>query len=373
MGPASTVDCFSFASSPASRCLRVLNVRRSKNQIVANYHRSAVVNKRLWPRRRPTARPGNAPLCDRGDSGGRDIVPLEVVDIGVGVHHLGARHAAGHAGHTGHTGYHTGHDDAGNGDTRGTGTRNADGTAVLLRAVAGDMAGLAALVARLASGVERPAVRRGAVTRDVAQLAASVALHGLGLAVAREMVRAAALVARRGARASWREAAAAEAGGAGTVRTTTGHGAATAHRTDAGDRGRWARARQVARLPAVVAPAIAAGSRQPQRRAVGLYMAQALAVVALLGLSSARQRALVGLVAYVQQGEESAIRHEPSKSITIDGGWDHRDWHGTGCPYLAACSCSKDARRTSRPRRNGPRCRTCSRHGATETTCRRSW
>lgn len=59
------------------------------------------------------------------------------------------------------------------------------------------MTGLTALVAGLAGRVEGPAVGSSAVPRDVAELAAGVALHGLRLAVAREMVGAAALVASR--------------------------------------------------------------------------------------------------------------------------------------------------------------------------------
>lgn len=69
---------------------------------------------------------------------------------------------------------------------------------VLLGAIARDVAGLAALVAGLAGGVERAAVGGGAVTRDVTQLAASIALHGLGLAVTGEVVGATALVASGG-------------------------------------------------------------------------------------------------------------------------------------------------------------------------------
>lgn len=63
------------------------------------------------------------------------------------------------------------------------------------RAVAGNVAGLGALVADLAGGAERAAVGSSAVTRDVAELAAGVALHGLGLAVTGEVVGTTALVA----------------------------------------------------------------------------------------------------------------------------------------------------------------------------------
>ena len=59
------------------------------------------------------------------------------------------------------------------------------------------MASFSALVARLARRVRRTTIRSVAVARDVAELAASVALHGLSLAVASEVVRATALVASR--------------------------------------------------------------------------------------------------------------------------------------------------------------------------------
>lgn len=62
------------------------------------------------------------------------------------------------------------------------------------------MAGLGTLVTDLASGAEGAAVGGSAVTGDVAELAAGVALHGLSLAVASEVVGATALVAGGGAR-----------------------------------------------------------------------------------------------------------------------------------------------------------------------------
>ena len=61
------------------------------------------------------------------------------------------------------------------------------------------MAGLGALVADLTGGAEGTTVGRGAVTRDVAELAAGVALHGLSLAVTCEVVGTTALVAGCGA------------------------------------------------------------------------------------------------------------------------------------------------------------------------------
>lgn len=61
------------------------------------------------------------------------------------------------------------------------------------------MASLGTLVADLTGGAEGAAVRCGAVPRDVTELAAGVALHGLSLAVTREVVRTTALVAGCGA------------------------------------------------------------------------------------------------------------------------------------------------------------------------------
>jgi hypothetical protein len=57
------------------------------------------------------------------------------------------------------------------------------------------VAGLGALVADLAGGAEGPTVGGSAVPGDVAQLAAGVALHGLGLAVTGEVVGTTTLVA----------------------------------------------------------------------------------------------------------------------------------------------------------------------------------
>lgn len=51
-------------------------------------------------------------------------------------------------------------------------------------------------------------------------------------------------------------------------------------------------------MTAVVASAASSGAAQAESRAVGLDMTQSLAVVALLRLSRARERAAVRLVAY---------------------------------------------------------------------------
>ena len=152
------------------------------------------------------------------------------------------------------------------------------------------MTGLAALVAGLASSVERATIGGSAVARDVAELAASVALHGLGLAVAGKVVGATALVASSRTRAAAEAATAAEA-----TESTTRRRTATAH-VDAGRV--LAGTSQVTGLATVVAPAVgAASTSQPEGRAVSLDVAEALAVVTLLGIGRTRQRALVGLVA----------------------------------------------------------------------------
>lgn len=54
---------------------------------------------------------------------------------------------------------------------------------------------------------------------------------------------------------------------------------------------------QMARLATAVAAAVRTGAAQTKSRAVGLNMAKALAVVALLGLGGPGKRAAVGLVA----------------------------------------------------------------------------
>lgn len=74
------------------------------------------------------------------------------------------------------------------------GSNRSNGTLVG-RAVAGDVASLGTLVADLTGGAEGTTVRSSAVTRDVAELAAGVALHGLSLAVTGEVVGTTALVA----------------------------------------------------------------------------------------------------------------------------------------------------------------------------------
>lgn len=65
-----------------------------------------------------------------------------------------------------------------------------------LRAVSAYVSSLATPVARLAGLVQWSAVRGSAIAADMSKFAASIALHGLSLAVASEMIWSTALVAR---------------------------------------------------------------------------------------------------------------------------------------------------------------------------------
>lgn len=73
---------------------------------------------------------------------------------------------------------------------------------VLRGAVARDVTSLATSIAGLPGRVERTTIGSSAVTGDVSEFAASVALHRLGLAVASKVVGPAALVASCGTRSS---------------------------------------------------------------------------------------------------------------------------------------------------------------------------
>jgi hypothetical protein len=210
------------------------------------------------------------------------------------------------------------------------------------------VAGLAALVAGLAGGVERTTVGGGAVARNVAKLAAGIALHGLSLAVTGKVVGATALVASRRARAASEAATTAK----GARVAATAHGSATAHR--AGVHGVGASASKVAGLATVVAAAAGASATQAESGAVSLHVAESLAVVALLGLGGTGKRAAVGLVTW--------RNHRSGQSPWVVITW-------LGCTYQAACSCSRDAQQRSKPRRSGRRCRTCSMLDGRGTTC----
>lgn len=187
-------------------------------------------------------------------------------------------------------------DNGGGGNGGSLDSSNRSSGTLVGRAVAGDVASLGTLVADLTGGAEGTTVRSGAVTRDVAELAAGVALHGLSLAITGEVVGTTALVAGCGA------GVAAESTAESTLETTasttgtaasggTGRGS-----TGSGSSGVGAVASKVARLAAVVAAAVGT-TVQAQGGAVSLDVAETLAVVALLGLGGTGQRAGARLVA----------------------------------------------------------------------------
>ncbi|KAI0146208.1 hypothetical protein GGR57DRAFT_289436 [Xylariaceae sp. FL1272] len=215
------------------------------------------------------------------------------------------------------------------------------GGRILLRAVPRDVTSLAALVASLACGVQRATVRGGAVAGDVTKFSTSVALHSLSLAVTGKVVGTTALVASSRTRTTGKPTTTTISEAASAHRSTTAHGCTS--RVRAGTS-------QVARLPAVVASAIAGTSAaQTECRAVSLNMSQTLAVVALLSLGGTRKRALVRLMAFIIRSQSAM----PVGPFTL--------CHGqVVMTYLAACSCSKGAQRRSRPQRSGQRCHTCS-------------
>ncbi|KAI0420719.1 hypothetical protein F5X98DRAFT_15770 [Xylaria grammica] len=232
-------------------------------------------------------------------------------------------------------------DGSGSGDfgVGGDLTTSGGGDSVLLRAISRDMAGLAALVAGLTGRVEGAAIRGGAIARDVAKLATGIAFHSLGLAVPGEMVGATALVAGRMARATGETTASI------TTKTATSGRRTTTH-VNTGRAG--ASPCKMARLPTVVAAAVSAGgATQAEGRAISLNMAQSLAVVALLSLRCSGEGALVGFMAFLTR--EGWLVN----AIVV------KSQNGSRA-YLAACSCSRGARRTSKPRRSDQHCHTCS-------------
>lgn len=99
---------------------------------------------------------------------------------------------------------------------------------VLLRAVARNVTSLTALVASLASSVQRAAVRGGTVARNVTELAAGVALHSLSLAIPSKVVGTTALVAGSRTRTAREPAASSEAAG----KSAASHGSTTTHRAN---------------------------------------------------------------------------------------------------------------------------------------------
>lgn len=100
-------------------------------------------------------------------------------------------------------------------------------TGVLLRAVARNVAGFTALVASLASSVQRTTVGSSAVARNVTKLSTGVAFHSLSLAIPGKVVGTTTLVAGSRTRATSKSTTASEATGKSTTshRSTTAHGA----------------------------------------------------------------------------------------------------------------------------------------------------
>lgn len=171
------------------------------------------------------------------------------------------------------------------GDRSGGGSSVSGGVTVdfSLGAVARNVAGFATAVASLAGGVKWATVGCSAVAGDVSQLATGVALHSLSLAIAGEVVRSTTLVASSRASAASEAAPETSVSAARSARTTT-HS--------------WvgAVAGKMASNTAAVAASAGTSSAQAQSRAVSLDVSEALAVVALLGLSGAGMRASIGLV-----------------------------------------------------------------------------
>jgi hypothetical protein len=176
-----------------------------------------------------------------------------------------------------------------------------------LAAIAGDVASLATAVAGLASSVERAAVGCSAVTGNVTQFATGVALHGLSLAIPSKVVWSTALVAGSRTRAASKGAPSAKSTecAAGRTCSSASHASSSA--------GIGAVAGQVASQATAIASSAGSSSAQAQSRAISLRLSdmhlisytrrtylnvsEALAVVALLRLGSARMRASIGLVA----------------------------------------------------------------------------
>jgi hypothetical protein len=181
----------------------------------------------------------------------------------------------------------------------------------LLGAIARDVSSLAALVACLAGSVEGTAVGSGAVSGDVTELAAGVALHSLSLAITGKVVGATALVASGRARATGETTSAVATGEAAATHRST-----TAHRTRANGVG--AGASKMTRLATVVTTAAGTSTAQAEGRAVSLNVAETLAVVALLGLGSSGKRASVGLVAGLLAVVAEALSRRADLSVVAN-------------------------------------------------------
>jgi len=137
----------------------------------------------------------------------------------------------------------------------------------LLWAVTGNMAGFSALVASLASNVERSSVWCTAIPRDVTELPTSIALHGLSLTVTSKMVWSTALVASSRTGSTSKSTTGGKSASISTTRSTN----TTARtRNTAWASWAWARTSQMSGLTTVVATAAGSSSTQTQSWAVSL-------------------------------------------------------------------------------------------------------
>ncbi|KAF1914250.1 hypothetical protein BDU57DRAFT_288272 [Ampelomyces quisqualis] len=179
-------------------------------------------------------------------------------------------------------------------------------------------------------------------------------LHRLGLAVSSEMVWQAALVAVSTATCS-------------TSNATPGASVSAAGRASCSmtHPGGWAVASKMAREIAGIATSACSSTTQAERRAVSLYVAKSLAVIALLGCCSsvhAREGRVVSLTRIFKGRGATYFRWFG------DGGihWTH---DRAACLFLVSIhvvsgahgptdSCSKASQTRSRPRHSDPCCRT---------------
>lgn len=127
---------------------------------------------------------------------------------------------------------------------------------------------------------------------------------------------------------------------------------------------------KMARLATRVAASTSGAAADAQGRAVGLDVAEALAVIALLRLIHCQHRVLLSTKRIgrthppLSWGEGSCCSHglQPSGQCPAKARVFLISTHP------AACSCSTDARCCCTLPRSGPRCRTCSTRDAKGTT-----
>lgn len=218
---------------------------------------------------------------------------------------------------------------------------------LLAGAIPRDVASLAALVASLASSAERTSVGSRAVPRDMTELATSVTLHGLCLAVASKVVRTTALVACGRAGTSTIPATAV------TTETTPADGASTTHTNASGVR--------ASTLCNSISDRHLGGDQAVHVGERALYSQPSGQAAHSCSTDRHRHRSTAGLGS------------RPERDPVLDSGstvWPQSSGEeGTGSTRVqAACSCSRGAQLKSKPRRSGQRCHICSRHGERATT-----